>query len=413
MVALLGNTFVWYDFALYGYLAADLGHSFFAANRPGLQALSGFSVFAVGFLMRPLGSLILGPLGDLLGRRLMLSLCIVIMATSSLLISLLPGYEQIGIWAPTALVLLRMLQGFSVGADLSGSITYAAEAAAQGRAGLVSSLVVAGGHLGFSLCSLTIALTTTLLSSASMASWGWRLPFLLGALGTFIGVAMRQRMPETLAPRPEDDSIEGPTALMRAVLAHLGEVWKQWRLVLQVMSLVSFANVVFYLGFFYLVDWTAQSSGQSAGATTIAAVVQSLGLVLAILGGLLVDRHGMVTVNRWASSALILIAPLALAIGLRGQLSSLTIALMLLVGPVMVCMAALGVLGAVLVPERQRCAVFSIAYSLATALFAGTAPLVAGWLQAQHWQALTPWLVMPFGAAALIAIDRSRHAGFR
>ncbi|MBM5801724.1 MAG: MFS transporter, partial [Cyanobacteria bacterium K_DeepCast_35m_m2_023] len=155
--ALLGNALECYDFAVYGYVASDLGQVFFPAKVPGLQTLAGFGVFAVGYLMRPVGSIVLGPMGDVLGRRLMLSLSIVIMGLFSLFIGLLPTHSQIGIWAGTLLVVLRMLQGFSVGAEFTGSITYAAEAAAQGRAGTLSSLAVAGGLLGFSLGSLTAA----------------------------------------------------------------------------------------------------------------------------------------------------------------------------------------------------------------------------------------------------------------
>ncbi len=147
LAALLGNALEWYDFAVYGSIASDLGRAFFPAEVPGLQTLAAFGVFAVGYLMRPIGSLVLGPLGDLLGRRLMLSLSIVIMGLSSLLIGLLPTHSQIGVAAGALLVLLRMVQGFSVGAEFTGSITYATEAAARGRAGYLSSMAVAGGLL--------------------------------------------------------------------------------------------------------------------------------------------------------------------------------------------------------------------------------------------------------------------------
>ena len=135
LAALLGNALEWYDFAVYGYLASALGAAFFPAEVPALQTMASFGVFAVGYLMRPVGSLVLGPLGDLLGRRLMLSLSIVIMGLSSLAIGLLPTHAQIGISAGVLLVLMRMLQGFSVGGEFTGSITYATEAAASGHAG--------------------------------------------------------------------------------------------------------------------------------------------------------------------------------------------------------------------------------------------------------------------------------------
>lgn len=413
LAALLGNALEWYDFAVYGYVASDLGKVFFPADVPGLQTLAAFGVFAMGYLMRPIGSVVLGPVGDLLGRRLMLSLSIMIMGFSSLLIGLLPTHAQIGVAAGTLLVLLRMVQGFSVGAEFTGSITYATEAAARGRAGFLSSLAVAGGLLGFSLGSLSAAVIGWTLGPEAMASWGWRLPFLLGAGVAVVGFWMRHGMPETLIPDDDAPVVSGPGQLGQAVLGRLRQVLGQWRLVLQVIGLVSFANVIFYLAFVYLVDLSGQRSGNAAAANTIATVIQTAGLLLAIWGGQLSDRFGMVPVNRWGNSVLVLLAPIGLLIGQRGGLIDLGIAQLLLVGPVMVTMGAQGVLGVLLVPERQRCAVFSIAYSLAMALFAGTAPLVASWLAAQHWSAVTVPYTLVFGAAALMTVQRIRHAGVR
>jgi MHS family proline/betaine transporter-like MFS transporter len=413
LAALLGNALEWYDFAVYGYIASDLGRAFFPAEVPGLQTLAAFGVFAVGYLMRPIGSLVLGPLGDLLGRRLMLSLSIVIMGLSSLLIGLLPTHSQIGVAAGALLVLLRMVQGFSVGAEFTGSITYATEAAARGRAGYLSSMAVAGGLLGFSCGSLTAAATTWTLGESAMASWGWRLPFLLGAAVAVMGLWMRRGMPETLEPADETPSVSDLGAVGSAVMRRLGEVASQWRLVLQVIGLVSFANVIFYLAFVYLVDLAGQNSGNTAAANTIATVIQTGGLLPVIGGGVLADRFGMVPVNRLGNVALVLLAPLGLLIGEQGQLVHLAIAELLLIVPLMGTMGAQGVLGVLLVPTRQRCAVFSIAYSLAMALFAGTAPLVATWLAEQQWSALTVPYTLIYGAAALITVQHLRHAGVR
>ena len=406
LAALLGNALEWYDFAVYGYVASDLGRAFFPEDVPGLQTLAAFGVFAVGYLMRPIGSLVLGPLGDLLGRRLMLSVSIVIMGLSSLLIGVLPTHDQIGMAAGLLLVLLRMLQGFSVGAEFTGSITYATEAAAKGQAGYLSSLAVAGGLLGFSLGSLSAALIGWILGPAAMASWGWRGPFLVGAAVAVLGLWMRRGMPETLPSAQERASTLRLAALGGPVVGLLREVLGQWRLVLQVIALVSFANVIFYLSFVYLVDLTGARTGQPAAANTIATVIQTMGLLLAIWGGRLADRYGMVRVNRWGNALLVLVAPMGLLIGGQGQLLSLGIAQMLLVTPVMVTMGAQGVLGVLLVPEQQRCAVFSIAYSLAMALFAGTAPLVASWLATQQWSAWIVPYVLLYGAAALLTLQR-------
>ena len=408
IAALLGNALEWYDFAVYGYVASALGQAFFPAEVPALQTMATFGVFAVGYLMRPLGSLVLGPLGDLLGRRLMLTVSIVIMGLSSLGIGLLPTHAQIGMSAGLLLVLLRMLQGFSVGGEFTGSITYATEAAAVGHGGLLSSLATAGGLVGFSLGSLSAALIGWLVGDTAMASWGWRLPFLLGAGVALLGLWMRSAMPETLEAH---GCSEPALPLAQAMGRRLQQVALQWRLVLRVMALVSFANVVFYVSFVYLVDHAGQQSGSSAAANTISTVMQTLGLPLVVLGGHLADRLGLIASNRWGNLLLLLITPLALLVGQGGSLLELGLAQGLVLLPLMATMGAQGVMGVALVPADQRCAVFSIAYSLAMALFAGTSPLVASWLVDElHWSWGTPLYCLAYGAAALWAVQASRRS---
>ena len=410
LAALLGNALEWYDFAVYGYVASALGAAFFPADVPALQTMASFGVFAVGYLMRPVGSVVLGPLGDLMGRRLMLSLSIVIMGVSSLAIGLLPTHASIGISAGVLLVLLRMLQGFSVGGEFTGSITYATEAAARGHAGFLSSLATASGLVGFSLGSCTAALIGWLLGQQAMEAWGWRLPFLLGALVAVLGLWMRRAMPETLPPESDGPPLQTISDLGGAVIWRLQQVAQQWRLVLQVMGLVTFANVIFYLAFVFLVDFTGLKLGNSASANTVATVLQTIGLPLVLLGGHIADRWGLVNANRWGNIALMLVMPLGLLIGLEGTAANLAVALAVMLLPLMATMGAQGVLGVALLPTRQRCAVFSISYSLAMALFAGTAPLVATWLVEQrHWPWATPLYAVPFALWALRSVQTSRR----
>lgn len=410
LAALLGNALEWYDFAVYAYVASALGAAFFPANVPALQTMASFGVFAVGYLMRPVGSLVLGPLGDLLGRRQMLSLSIVIMGVSSLAIGLLPTHAQIGMAAGTLLILLRMLQGFSVGGEFTGSITYATEAASRGHAGFLSSLAVAGGLVGFSLGSLSAALIGWWVGEEAMASWGWRLPFLLGALVALLGLWMRRAMPETLPPEADAPPVRNLLDLTDAIGWRLRQVAGQWPLVLEVIALVSFANVIFYLAFVYLVDLTGVQLGNSAAANSVATVMQTIGLPFVLLGGALADRWGLIRVNRWGNLLLVVVMPAGLLIGQQGSLVSLATALALLLLPLMATMGAQGALGVAMLPLRQRCAVFSIAYSLAMALFAGTAPLVATWLfDRQHWPWATPLYALLYGVLALWAVQVIRE----
>ena len=388
LAALLGNALEWFDFAVYGYVATPLGKAFFPVDAPGMQVVAAFGVFAVGYLMRPVGSLVLGPIGDLLGRRDMLSLSIVLMGGSSLLIALLPTHAQWGPAAGLLLLVLRMLQGFSVGGEFTGSMTYATEAARPGRQGFSASLATAGGLVGFSLGSATVAVLAALLGTSAMEAWGWRLPFGMGALVAVLGLWMRREMPETLVQLPGQAVIHSGGELLAAMGARLREVGGQWRLVLRIGALVSFANVVFYVLFVYLVDYSGNQSGSSlAAANTTATVIQTLGLPLVVLGGVLVDRYGKVSINRMGNLLLAAITPVALPLVQLAGPRGLLIGQALGVLPVMLTMGAQGVMAVEMVPERQRCTVFSLAYSLAMALFAGTAPVVCSWLlEKQGWQ---------------------------
>ena len=297
-----------------------------------------------------------------------------------------------------------------MGGEFTGSITYATEAAASGHAGFLSSLAIAGGLVGFSLGSFTAALIGWAVGQQAMAVWGWRLPFLLGAVVAVLGLWMRRSMPETLPAAADAPPLRGLRDLGSAMAWRLAQVMRQWRLVLRVMGLVSFANVIFYLAFVFLVDFTGQRLGNSAAANTVSTVLQTIGLPLVLLGGHLADRWGLVLANRWGNIALLLVMPAGLLIGQQGTLGSLALALAVMLLPLMATMGAQGVLGVALLPTRQRCAVFSISYSLAMALFAGTAPLVATWLQENRtWPWATPLYVLPFGLWALQAVRAGRR----
>jgi MHS family proline/betaine transporter-like MFS transporter len=405
LAALLGNALEWFDFAVYGYVATPLGKAFYPADNAGLQAVAAFGVFAAGYLMRPVGSLVLGPIGDLLGRRTMLSLSIVLMGGSSLLIALLPSHAQWGPLAGLLLLLLRLVQGFSVGGEFTGSMAYATEAARRGQEGLLAALATAGGLVGFSLGSLTVALLSRVLGDGAMLAWGWRLPFALGAAVALLGLWMRRRMPETLAA-PADAPGAGAAALVGAMGQRLLEMRRRGPLVLRIMALVAFANVMFYVLFVFMVDFVGQRSGSSmAAANGIATVVQTLGLPLVLLGGVLVDRCGRVPVNRWGNLLLAAVTPVVLPLAQGGGSRGLALAQALGVLPVMLTMGAQGVMAVELVPARERCTVFSISYSLAMALFAGTAPLVCSWLLLEQGWSWGPALYcLLFALPALWAV---------
>src|SRR6476659_79184 len=175
----IGNVLEWYDFAVYGYFATAIGRAFFPREDPVAQVLSAFGIFAVGFLMRPVGGALVGPIGDKLGRRAALTFSVTAMAIPTFLVGGLAGYQVLGTVAPVLLTLLRMIQGLSVGGEYTTSIVFMVESAPPGRRGLIGAMGCCGAVAGILLGSATGALLSALLSAAAMQEWGWRIPFVL------------------------------------------------------------------------------------------------------------------------------------------------------------------------------------------------------------------------------------------
>lgn len=373
-----GNMLEWFDFAIYGYFATTLGKVFFPASDPTLQTVASFGIFAIGYLARPIGSLILGPVGDLLGRRKMMIWSIMIMGVASFMVALLPSYAQVGAIAAYALLFLRMTQGFSIGGEYTGSMVYAAEASPQGKEGLMSGIAHAGALLGFFLGSLTAALTAFVFGESAVNDWAWRLPFLLGALVAIAGWKLRAHMPETLETAIEHKI--GFKELFALISSRLKEVAHGWRVLVQIAALISFSNVLFYVQFVYFVDYAAKHGGSMQSANTVATAIQFVGIPLVVLGGWLADKIGRIKITWYATWAgAILCIPAILASQLGGVVG-LAIGQSLIVAPVMMLFGAQGILISRLVKPEQRCSVFAIGYSLAVAIFAGTAPMVTAWL---------------------------------
>ena len=187
----------WYDFAVYAFLATVLARKFFPGGDELSALLATFAVFGVGFVVRPLGGILIGRLGDRRGRKIALSLTIVLMALGTVMIGLLPSYESIGVGASALLVAARLLQGFSAGGEWGSSTAFIVEWAPPQRRGLFGSLQQASVAGGFLLGSLTAASLSTWLSPAALEAWGWRVPFLFGGLLGPIGLYMRRNIEET------------------------------------------------------------------------------------------------------------------------------------------------------------------------------------------------------------------------
>ena len=410
VLPLLGNLLEWYDFAIYGYLAQPLGDAFFPAESSSAALLSSFAVFAVGFLMRPIGSLVLGPLADLYGRRRMLFLSLMLMGGSSLLIGLLPTRTQWGGIATVLLVLLRMVQGFSVGGEYTGSIAFTAELASTRQRGLLCSFTSSGAQVGIALASLAVAGCSALLGETALMAWGWRVPFLMGSALLLLTLRMRHRLPETLPLASTTKTPHQDGALLRSIGMQVRGLIQYRHQMLQVMALVCTSNVIFYMLYVFLVTHSSTTAADGVAARTITSVVQLVGIGITTLAGWFVDRFGLIRINVVGTVAMLATCLPAIGIGLNGSPMTLLLALSLATPALMVILGSQGLLGVAIAPTQQRCGVFSIAYSTSVALFGGTAPLIATWMVDRG---VSSGLIMlypvPFALATCWALWRSHH----
>jgi MHS family proline/betaine transporter-like MFS transporter len=197
LAGFIGNVVEWYDFALYGYMAGIIAVLFFPEQSTTAGLIATYGIFAAGFLMRPIGSAVFGWLGDTIGRSRTMMISVIMMVVPTVLLGVLPTHETIGIWAPMLLVIIRLVQGLSVGGEFSSSVTYLVETAEDGQRGFAGSWANTGSMVGMLLGAGAAALLTGLLSADEVTSWGWRIPFLLGGIiggvAIFCDVSCRSR----------------------------------------------------------------------------------------------------------------------------------------------------------------------------------------------------------------------------
>ena len=247
--ASIGNAVEWFDFAIYGFLATIIAANFFPSDDDTAALLKTFAIFAAAFFLRPLGGLVFGPLGDRIGRQRVLAVVILLMSGATLAIGLLPTYHSIGLAAPLLLLVFRCLQGFSAGGEYGGGATYLAEYAPDERRGLVVTFIVWSGVLGFLLGSVTVTVLQAALPADAMASYGWRIPFLLAAPLGLVGLYIRLRLDDT----PEFTELRAENKVAKQPLREAFRT--SWRAILAVFGLFLIFNVGYYVVFTFLPNY--------------------------------------------------------------------------------------------------------------------------------------------------------------
>ncbi|MGW9175523.1 glycine betaine/L-proline transporter ProP [Streptomyces decoyicus] len=417
--AALGNTMEWFDFGVYAYLAGTLGKVFFPSSSPGAQVVSTFATFAAAFLVRPLGGLVFGPLGDRIGRKRVLAATMIMMAISTFAVGFLPTYNTIGFAAPILLLICRLVQGFSTGGEYAGATTYIAEYAPDTRRGFLGSWLDFGTFVGYALGSGLVTLLTGVLGDDGLVAWGWRLPFLVaGPLG-LIGLYMRLRLEETPAFQREAEQAHHDAEEARAAggedpvdearqsgKGRLKEIFTQhWEAVLICMGLVLLYNVTNYMVTSYLPTFMTETLGQDALTAQLLVLGTMIVVVLTITTvGRTSDRWGRRPVFMAGSAAMIVLAVPAVLL-IRGGGILLPAFGCLILGLLLVCFAgtSASTLPA-LFPTRLRYGALSIAFNISVSLFGGTTPLIASALvQATGDQLVPAYYLMVAGVIGLIA----------
>jgi MFS family permease len=224
----LGTVFEWYDFYLYGSLAAIIAKQFFAGTDPNTAFIFALLAFAAGFLVRPFGAIVFGRLGDMVGRKYTFLVTIMLMGVSTFVVGLLPNYASIGIAAPVILITLRILQGLALGGEYGGAATYVAEHAPDGKRGAFTAWIQTTATLGLFLSLMVILATRTAIGEEAFADWGWRIPFLVSVFLLAISVWIRLSMNES----PAFQKMKDEGKISKAPLSEAFGQWKNLKLVI-------------------------------------------------------------------------------------------------------------------------------------------------------------------------------------
>ncbi|HYP83243.1 MFS transporter [Variovorax sp.] len=286
----LGTVFEWYDFYLYGSLAAIIAKQFFSGLDAGAAFIFALLAFAAGFLVRPFGAIVFGRLGDMIGRKYTFLVTILIMGLSTFIVGLLPTYATIGVAAPVILIALRMLQGLALGGEYGGAATYVAEHAPHGKRGAYTSWIQTTATLGLFLSLLVILGVRTVTGEQAFADWAWRIPFLVSI--ALLGVSVWIRLSLNESPAFQKMKAEGKTS--KAPLSESFGQWKNLKIViLALVGLTAGQAVVWYTGQFYALFFlTAQLKVDPITANLLIAAALAIGTPFFVIFGTLSDKIG-------------------------------------------------------------------------------------------------------------------------
>ncbi|WP_308282926.1 MFS transporter [Pseudonocardia nigra] len=405
----IGNFVEQFDFAVYGYLAPIMAPVFFPGDDAVTQILSTYALFAISFLIRPLGGMLFGRLGDRAGRKRTLSLAIILMGLFTATIGFLPGYAQIGLVAPMLLLVVRVLQGLVQGGEYAGAVAFIVEYAPDRRRGLYASFVSISVFLGLLFGAGLSALLTGVLPAEDMQSWGWRIPFLLALPLTLVGLYLRLRIDET--PEFVKASHAGEDVAKAPLLEALRT---QWNPILVFCGASVTLAVLSYSWVTFLPQYLVSEVGLSRPDAFLSNVISLAALVpLLPLAGILSDRIGRKPMLVVGCIACITAVPIAYAVAGIGTFAAAVVAQLIYLVPEFFLTGIVTVCISEMFATRTRYSASAIAYNSSFAIFAGATPFIATLLVAQTGTIYAVWgflaVIAVFSLVVILKYMRETH----
>jgi len=403
--AALGNAMEWFDFGVYSFLAVTIGKVFFPSGSPAAQLIATFAAFAAAFLVRPLGGMVFGPLGDRIGRQKVLAFTMIMMAVGTFCIGLIPSYESIGIAAPILLLVARLVQGFSTGGEYGGAATFIAEYSTDKRRGFMGSWLEFGTFGGYLLGAMLVTGLTAIMPEETLLAWGWRIPFFIAApLGLF-GLYIRLKLEETPAFQKhmeKQEAIEESKPKM-GLFEMMGTYWQQ---MLKCIGLVLLFNVSNYMLTSYMPSYLTGVLGLSElSGLMLIMVVMFIMMPMTLLWGHWNDRLGRKPVIMFGALGLIVLAiPSLMLIG-TGNMWAVFAGLMIL-GVLHTCFS--GTMPSALpalFTTQTRYSALAVGFNISVSLFGGTTPLMTSWLVSSTGNQMVPaYYLMGAGVIGVVTV---------
>lgn len=409
----MGNAIEWYDYGIYAYLIAAVGDNFFPGTNQAAKTLSAFALFAVPFVVRPFGAALFGTLGDRLGRQRILAITVILISGGTFLIGLVPSYATIGLGAPLLLALLRLVQGLSAGGEYGGAATFMAEYAPDKRRGFYGSFLEFGTLSGYIFGAAVTTVAQLALGQAAMASWGWRIPFVIALPLGLVGLYMRTRLEDT----PCFTELAEKGATEHETRTQLVDLLRYWRPVLVCIGLVLMLNVTDYTLLSYMPTYLKGTLNISANGSLIMTIAVYAAMMAVItFVGRASDRVGRKPL--WYASAIgfiVLSWPMFWLMSRGSWL--LTVVGFAVLGLLLVFqLATISATFPALFPTQIRYAGFAISYNISTSLFGGTAPFVNDFMIPRtnaYWPAFYMMAAAVIGLVALAFTAETAGASLR